>query len=60
MTLAIKAAAPAVEPKSSEPALRNSSALLDPADMTQRILMPSLAKAFSNRPWSLRIRLTGL
>src|SRR4051812_20812595 len=60
LTLAISAAAPADEPKSSEPALRNSSALFDPADITHRMAMPSLANSVSSSFWSLRTRLTGL
>jgi hypothetical protein len=47
LTLAISAAAPAVEPKSREPALRNSKALLEPRLCTQRTDTPSGARARS-------------
>src|ERR671913_1335457 len=60
LILPIRAAAPAVEPKSIEPAFRNSSALLEPSDCTQRTLMPSFSSSFSRKPLSLRSRLTGL
>ena len=60
LTLPISAAAPAEEPKSREPALRNSSALFDPADCTQRMAMPSLANSVSSSFWSFSTRLTGL
>src|SRR6202020_2427458 len=54
------AAEPAVEPKSIDPALRNSSALFDPADCTQTMRMPSLANSCSSSPFCLRIIDTGL
>src|SRR5579863_5150202 len=57
---ATKAAEPALEPKSIDPALRNSSALLEPADCTQTMPMPSLANSFSSNPFCLRIIDTGL
>src|SRR5580704_15707890 len=60
LILAIRAAEPAVEPKSIDPALRNSSALLEPADCTQTMRMPSLANSFSSSPFCLRIIDTGL
>ena len=44
-----------MEPKSIEPALRNSSALLEPADCTQTMATPSLANSFSNSPFCFRI-----
>jgi hypothetical protein len=60
LILATSAAEPAVDPKSIEPALRNSSALLEPADWTQTMPMPSLANSFSSNPFCLRIIDTGL
>src|SRR5260370_1768968 len=60
LILATSAGEPAVEPKSIDPALRNSSALLEPADCTQTMLMPSLANSFSSSPFCLRIIDTGL
>src|SRR4029078_11155803 len=60
LILASSAAEPAVEPKSIEPALRNSSALLEPSVCTQRMPMPSLANSFSSRPFSLSSMQTGL
>ncbi|MEY9617447.1 hypothetical protein ABH982_000904 [Bradyrhizobium ottawaense] len=57
---ATSAAEPAVEPKSIEPALRNSSALLEPADCTQVTVMPSLANSFSRSPFCFRTIDTGL
>ena len=57
---ATSAAEPAVEPKSIEPALRNSSALLEPADYTQVMVMPSLANSFSSSPFCFRTIDTGL
>ena len=56
----LSAAEPALEPKSIEPALRNSSALLEPADCTQTTLMPSLANSFSSKPFCLSTIDTGL
>src|SRR4051794_4166248 len=56
----ISAAAPAVEPISIEPALRNSSALFEPSVCTQRMPTPSAASAFSTRPFSLRTSESGL
>src|SRR5215470_15490846 len=55
-----RAAAPAVEPKSIDPALRYSNALLEPSVWTNRIAMPSLANSFSSRPFSFRTMETGL
>src|SRR5690348_9417606 len=60
LILATSAAEPAVEPKSIEPALRNSSALLEPADCTQTMLIPSLANSFSSRPFCFSTIETGL
>ena len=60
VTAATRAAEPAVDPKSIEPALRNSSALLEPADCTQTILIPSFSNSFSSRPFSFRMMETGL
>jgi hypothetical protein len=60
LILTTSAAEPALDPKSIEPALRNSSALLEPADCTQTILIPSLANSFSSKPFCLRIIDTGL
>jgi hypothetical protein len=60
LTLPISAAAPAVEPKSSESAFRNSNALFDPAHCTQLMVMPSLANSVSSSFWSFSTRLTGL
>src|SRR5256714_9822827 len=60
LIFATSAAEPAVEPKPIEPALRNSSALLEPGDCTQTTLMPSLANSFSKSPFCLRIIETGL
>jgi hypothetical protein len=60
LILATSAAEPAVDPKSIEPALRNSSALLEPADWTQTMLMPFLANSSSSNPFCLRIIDTGL
>jgi hypothetical protein len=54
------AAEPAVEPKSIEPALRNSSALFEPRLCTQRMPMPSFANSFSSSPFSLSAIETGL
>jgi hypothetical protein len=56
----MSAAAPAVEPKSREPAFRNSRALLEPSDCTQRTVIPSRASSRSRMPFSFRTRLTGL
>ncbi len=57
---ATRAAAPAAEPISIAPAFRNSSALLEPRDWTQRTLMPFGARASSRNPFSFRSRPTGL
>ena len=57
---ATSAADPAVEPKSIEPALRNSSALLEPADCTQVTVIPSFANSFSRSPFCFRTIDTGL
>ena len=57
---AIRAAEPAVEPKSIEPALRNCKALAELTVCTQRIEMPSLANSFSSRPLFLSRIETGL
>jgi hypothetical protein len=48
------------EPKSIEPAFKNSSALLEPSVCTQRTPMPSLANSFSRSPRSLSTIETGL
>src|SRR6185503_19132864 len=48
LILATRAAAPAVEPRSIEPALRNSSALLEPSVCTQTMAMPSLANSLQD------------
>src|SRR5882757_838746 len=60
LILATSAAAPAVEPKSIEPALRNSSALLEPSVCTQTMEIPSLANSFSRSCLSLSTSDTGL
>src|SRR5437763_3887150 len=60
LILATSAAEPAVEPKSIEPALRNSSALLEPADCTQTMPIPSLANSFSRSPFCFSTIDTGL
>ena len=60
LTLPSRAAAPAVEPKSRLPALRNSSALLEPRLCTQRTSILSGRKASSSHPCCLSTRLTGL
>src|SRR5215510_8695020 len=60
LILATSAAEPAVEPKSIEPALRNSRALLDPSVCTHRILMLSFSNSFSSQPLFLSRMETGL
>jgi hypothetical protein len=60
LIFASNAAEPAVEPKSIEPALRNSSALLEPSDCTQRIPMPSFSNSFSSKPCCFSTIDTGL
>src|ERR1700722_14175986 len=55
-----RAADPAVEPKSIEPALKNSSALLEPSVCPQRTPISSLANSFSSNPCCLSTIETGL
>ena len=60
LTLASSAAAPAVEPKSRLPALRNSSALLEPRLCTHWTSIPSAFSSSSSQPSCFSTRLTGL
>jgi len=60
LILPSKAAEPAVEPKSIEPAFKYSSALLEPSVCTQRMPMPSLANSFSSSPFDFSTMETGL
>ena len=48
LIFATNADEPAVEPKSIEPSLKNRCALLEPADYSQTMLMPSLADCLSS------------
>ena len=56
---ASSAAEPAVEPTSTEPARRNSFALLEPADCTHSTVTVS-PSASSMKPCSRMMRLSGL
>src|SRR5215510_10264480 len=60
LIFATSAAEPALEPKSIEPALRNSRALLEPSVCTQRILMMSFSNSFSSQPLFLSRMEVGL
>ena len=58
--LAMSAAAPAVEPKSTLFELRSSSDLLEPRLFVHSTWIPSVASARSRKPLSFSSRPTGL
>ena len=57
---ASSAAEPAVEPTSMFPERRASLALFDPADLTHSSFLPFSCRAFSNHPFFLITRESGL